>query len=156
MTARLGVPITETILLALWIGAALLFALGVAPAAFAVLPTRSLAGALVGRVLPVIFYAGVIIGAAIVVLDLASRSATWTRTGAAGIAAVSCALAQLVVGTRIDRLRASIGAPLDALAVDDPRRVAFGRLHAVSVGWLGVAMLAAVLALVLAVRALSN
>src|SRR5437763_15992796 len=99
MTERLGVSVTETILLTLWLGAAILFSLVVAPAAFAVLPTRWLAGALVGRVLPVIFYAGVIIGAAIVVLDLASRSAPWARTGAAGIAAVSCALGQLVVGT---------------------------------------------------------
>src|SRR4029077_12340066 len=68
MTGR-GVSVTETVLLAVWIGAALLFALVVAPAAFAVLPTRTLAGALVGRVLPVIFYAGVVIGSLIVILD---------------------------------------------------------------------------------------
>jgi hypothetical protein len=156
MTERLGVSVTETILLTLWLGAAILFTLVVAPAAFAVLPTRTLAGALVGRVLPVIFYAGIIVGVAILALDVLSRSATWTRTGAAAVAATSCALAQLVIGARIERLRASIGAPLDALALDDPRRLAFGRLHAVSVGWLGVAMLAALLALGLAVRALSN
>jgi len=46
MTAR-GVPMTEALLLAVWIGAALLFALVGAPAAFAVLPSRTLAGALV-------------------------------------------------------------------------------------------------------------
>ena len=154
MTTRLAVPLTEAILLALWIGAALLFTLVVAPAAFAVLPTRSLAGALVGRVLPVVFYAGMIIGATIVVLDVIGRSATWGRTGAGAVAAISCAVAQLVVGARIDGLRESIGGPLDALAPDDPRRVAFGRLHAVSVGWLGVAMLAAALALILTMRAL--
>ena len=153
MTGRTGVPMTETLLLAVWIGAALLFALVVAPAAFAVLPTRTLAGALVGRVLPVIFYAGVVIGSLIVILDLLGRTGTWGRAAAGAVAALACAVAQLVVGTRIERLRAAIGGPLDALAADDPRRVAFGKLHAISVGWLGVAMLAAVVALTLAARA---
>jgi len=153
MTGR-GVSVTETVLLALWIGAALLFALIVAPAAFAVLPTRTLAGALVSRVLPVIFYAGVVIGSIIVLLDLVGRTGSWARTAAAAVSALACAVAQLVVGTRIDRLRASIAGPLDALAADDPRRIAFGKLHAISVGWLAVAMLAAVIALALAVRAM--
>ena len=153
MTGR-GVPVTETVLLAAWIGAALLFALVVAPAAFAVLPTRTLAGALVGRVLPVIFYAGVVIGSIIVILDLVGRSSSWGRTAAGAVSALACAVAQLVVATRIERLRLSIGGPLDALAMDDPRRIAFGKLHAISVGWLGIAMVAAVIALALAVRAL--
>ena len=154
MTARAGVPLTATLLLAIWIGAALLFTLVVAPAAFAVLPTRTLAGALVGRVLPVIFYAGVVIGSLIVLLDIAGRTGSWGRSAAGAVSALACAVAQLVVGTRIDRLRAAISGPLDALAGDDPRRVAFGRLHAISVGWLGLAMVAAVVALTLAVRAL--
>ena len=154
MTARAGVPLTETLLLAVWIGAALLFTIVVAPAAFSVLPTRTLAGALVGRVLPVIFYAGVVIGSLIVVLDILGRTGAWGRSAAGAVAALACAVAQLVVGTRIDRLRAAISGPLDALASDDPRRVAFGRLHAISVGWLGLAMVAAIIALTLAVRAL--
>jgi len=154
MTARTGVPLTETLLLAVWIGAALLFILVVAPAAFAVLPTRTLAGALVGRVLPVIFYAGVVIGSLIVLLDIIGRTGAWGRSAAGAVSALACAVAQLVVGTRIDRLRAAISGPLDALAGDDPRRVAFGRLHAISVGWLALAMVAAIIALTLAVRAL--
>lgn len=156
MTTRVGVTVTETVLLAIWLGAALVFALVVAPAAFAVLPTRTLAGALVGRILPAIFYAGILLGAIIVALDVANRSTSWTRSGAAGILAVACAVAQLIVGTRIDRLRASIGAPLDSLAPDDQRRVAFGRLHAISVGWLALAMLAAVVALAFAARSLTD
>jgi len=155
MSVRAGVPLTETLLLAVWIGAALLFTVVVAPAAFSVLPTRTLAGALVGRVLPVIFYAGVVIGSLIVVLELIGRTGAWGRSAAGAVSALACALAQLVVGTRIDRLRAAIGGPLDALAADDPRRIAFGRLHAISVGWLGLAMVAAIIALALAVRAMS-
>jgi hypothetical protein len=154
MTTRAGVPITEALLLAVWIGAALLFTVVVAPAAFDVLPTRTLAGALVGRVLPILFYAGVVIGSAIVVLDLVGRTGAWSRAAAGAVSALACAVAQLVVGTRIDKLRAAISGPLEALAADDPRRIAFGRLHAISVAWLGIAMLAALVALVLAVRAL--
>src|SRR5207253_1478195 len=83
------------------------------PTAFAGLPSRTLAGALVGRVLPVIFYAGVVIGSLIVILDLLSRTGGWARTAAGALAALACAVAQLVVGTRIDRLREAIGGPLD-------------------------------------------
>ena len=148
-------PLTEVLLLTLWMGAALLFVGVVAPAAFLVLPSRTLAGALVGRVLPVIFYAGVVIGALIVVLDIGGRTGTWTRSAAGAVSALACAVAQLVVGARIDRLRVAIGGPLDALSPDDPRRIAFGRLHAFSVGWLGIAMIAAIVALALALRALN-
>ena len=67
----------------------------------------------------------------------------------------ACAVAQFVVAPRIERLRAEIGGPLEALAADDPRRAAFGRLHGISVAWLGVAMIAAVVALIVAGRASS-
>jgi len=52
----------EIVLLAAWLGAAIFFSVVVAQAAFAVLPTRTLAGALVGRILPVLFFAGMILG----------------------------------------------------------------------------------------------
>jgi hypothetical protein len=67
---------------------------------------------------------------------------------------IACGIAQWIVGPRIERLRQEIGGPLDALPLDDVRRVAFGRLHGASVAWLGVAMLAAAVALVAAARAL--
>jgi hypothetical protein len=154
MSARMAVPLSEVLLLTAWIGAALLFTTVVAPAAFAVLPTRSLAGALVGRVLPALFYTGVIVGSVIVLLDMLMPTKAWGRVAAGALYAVACAVAQLAVGSRIDRLRAQIGGPLDALAADDPRRLAFGKLHAISVAWLAVAMIAALVALVLAIRSL--
>ena len=52
----------------------------------------------------------------------------------------------------IARLRAQVGGPVGRPAPDDPRRVAFGQLHLFSVVLLGVAMLAAALVLVLALR----
>ena len=139
-------PLVVLAVVAAWLGAALLFSAVVAPAAFAVLPSRALAGALVGRVLPVIFWAGLLFGVIAALLELRGAGVPyrpWRLAGAAGMV-VSCAVAQLVIGPRISRLRAAIGPSLEALAADDPRRVAFGRLHAFSVAWLGVAMLAAV------------
>ena len=139
-------PLVVLGIVAAWLGAALLFSAVVAPAAFAVLPSRALAGALVGRVLPVILWTGLALGALSALLALRGAAVPyrpWRLGGAVGMAA-GCAVAQLVIGPRIGRLRAAIGPSLEALAADDPQRVAFGRLHAFSVAWLGVAMLAAV------------
>jgi hypothetical protein len=139
-----GLVLIETWLLTLWLGAALFFAVVVAPAAFAVLPTPALAGGLVGRLLPPLFASGVVVGVAILVIEL-----RWRRTGrrlrasAAGVMLTACAVAQFVIGGRIDRLRTAAGVPMVALEQDDPRRAAFGRLHALSVAALGAAMIAA-------------
>jgi hypothetical protein len=42
--------------LAFWLGAAAFFSVALAPVLFAVLPTRTLAGEVVGRVLPGVLY----------------------------------------------------------------------------------------------------
>lgn len=150
---RIAPAVIEIVVLAAWLGAALLFAAAVAPAAFAVLPSRSLAGAIVGRVLPQILYAGIVVGVVVVALDWGGAGSR-ARLVAGLVTIVSCAIAQFAVGTRIERVRQSIPGAIESLAPDDPRRVAFGRLHAMSVGWLAIAMLAALVALVLAARAL--
>ena len=138
------------LLLSAWLGASILFAAVVAPAAFAVLPSRSLAGALVGRVLPVVFVAGIVIALVGLALDRADAGRSLpVRRAALVVIAVACAAAQFGVGPRIERVRREINRPIEQLAPDDARRVAFGRLHAVSVGWLGLAMLSAATVLVL-------
>lgn len=121
----------------LWLGAALLLSAVVAPAAFAVLPSRALAGALVGRVLPVLFWSGAAVGAV-----LAFAASGWRRAAALLIVA-SAAGAELVVAPRIARAREALGPVLEAVPADHPDRVAFGRLHGISVLLLGVAMLGA-------------
>jgi hypothetical protein len=143
-----------TLGLAAWIGAALLTAAVVAPAAFAALPTRALAGALVGRVLPPLFVAGLALNAiAAVLTQRAGGAYAAPRVWLAGLAAVACAVAQFVIARRIEVLRAAIGPNLDALAPGDPRRVAFGKLHGLSVASLGLAMLAAAAVVALTVAA---
>lgn len=147
MTAPRVVPL----LLSAWLGAGILFAAAVAPAAFAVLPSRLLAGAVVGRVLPVLFVSGIVVAALGLVLDRADAGMLPIVRRVALIAALAaCAIAQLGIAPRIERVRAQIDGPIEQLPQGDPRRAAFGRLHAMSVGWLGLAMLGAATTIVLA------
>ena len=153
MSAALVLPgrlLGAAALLAAWIGAAALVAAVVAPAAFAVLPTRALAGALVGRVLPVVFVAGLVAGVAAAALGWsANASFGRARLILPLLAAALCAAAQFGVGPRIQRVRAQIGPSVEALPPADPLRREFGRLHGVSVALMGAGMLAAGAALVL-------
>ena len=144
----------EVIVMTLWLGAAIFFSTAVAQAAFTVLPTRTLSGLFVGRTLPVVFDAGIVAALIVLVIQWGSAGAersAW-RIGAALLVAIACGVAQFVVGSRIERVRAAIPGAIDDLPASDARRVAFGQLHAVSVGLLGIAILAAVLIVVLAAR----
>lgn len=137
------------LVVALWGGAALLFTAVVAPAAFAVLPQRMLAGAVVGRVLPVLFVTG--IATAALAWGLRPRTGmparrAWT-TGLL-LLALGCGIAQFGVGPRIQRLRAALPQDLEQVSPADPRRAAFGRLHGISVAFLGLGMTGALVALV--------
>jgi hypothetical protein len=129
-----------------WLGAALLTVAVVAPGAFAVLPSRSLAGSMVGRVLPVVLVAGMVVGLVVAAL-LGAAPGRRVPAVTALCAAAACAVSHFLVDPRIAQLRVEIGVPVDALPVDDARRVAFGLLHGYSVGGLGVAMLAGTLSL---------
>ena len=138
-------------LVAAWLGGVALFGAVVAPAAFAVLPTRSLAGALVGRVLPVLFIAGLIIGSlvALSAREVAAPSRRAGRLVAGAVLLVACGIAQFVIGGRIERVRAEAGVSLDELPHGHPVRVTFGRLQGLSVAGLALAALGGVAALVL-------
>lgn len=155
MRGRMNASLIQIVTLSLWLGAAAFFSFAVAPALFATLPSRTMAGAVVGRTLPIVFYLGLAVGAIVIALQAsAARGALRDVRALCGCLMVAaCGVAQLVVGRRIDRLRADIGGPIESLPVDDARRLAFGRLHGISVAWLGLAMLAAGVALVLAWRA---
>jgi MFS family permease len=158
VTRRVSPSIIELSVLALWLGAASFFSIAVAPALFAVLPTRALAGMAIARVLPGIFASGIGLGVLVMIIESARRHGwSWGGRQVAGLViAGSCAIAQFIVAPRIARLRADIAGPVEDLSVDDGRRIAFGRLHGISVAWLGIAMLAAVVAMVLCARTLES
>jgi hypothetical protein len=155
MPSRMLLTLGQFAVLALWLGAAAFFSSAVAPALFAALPTRTLAGDVVGRLLPTIFFSGMAVGALVAAVEVGSNG-SWRGRGiesAAAVIVAACGIAQFVIAPRIERLRLEIGGPVDALPPDDARRMAFGRLHGVSVAWLGLAMLAAGVGIVLAARA---
>jgi len=157
MFGRINPSVVQVGVLALWLGAAALLSTAVAPALFAAIPSRTLAGAVVGRILPPVFFAGMTVGVLVLALQVVQgRGWAWGGREIAGtVMIVACAIAQLGIGPRIARLREEIGVPVEELALDDARRLAFGRLHGFSVAFLGLAMLAAIVAAIIAARASS-
>lgn len=136
-------------LMAAWLGAAVLTAASVAPAAFAVITNRPLAGDLVGRVLTVIFTSGFVAGAiAMVLTPVPARAERW----AAFIAALMCLVTRLIVLPHIAGIRAGLRAPIESLLESDPQRVEFAKLHVISVAALGIAIVSAFLFVILSLR----
>jgi len=61
-----------------------------------------------------------------------------------------------LIAARMRALRAAMVLPIDQIAPDDPRRLAFNSLHVYSVNALGIAMIASVLAIVLMARSIRS
>ena len=144
-------------LVAFWLGAAVFFSFAVAPSAFAVLPTRELAGALVTRTLAVVNVGGFVLAlVALLTMPLgrraAGRGARAAEAASLVVLAAVTAVGQWVIAARLREMRAAMRGTIDALAPGDPARVAFNALHGYSVAALGVGMLAALVAFVLIAR----
>src|SRR5947208_2849308 len=109
MSSSVGGPslLVRLTLFAFWLGGATLFSAIVAPALFDVLPSRALAGLVVGRVLPMIFYAGILIAAADILIELRGQHHA-TRMATDVVMLVTCGVAQFLVAPRIERVRAAI------------------------------------------------
>lgn len=147
----------RTFLIAFWLGAAVFFSAAVAQSAFAVLPSRELAGAIVNRNLAILNYAGIVIGLILLASSLlnkekVNRLKLWIEQGLLLFLTAACAFGQFVIGARLHNIRQQIGRPIDELATDDPLRVAFGALHGYSVMVLAFAMLAALVVYFLIAR----
>lgn len=158
---------TRLILLACWFGAALFFGAVVAPAAFGVLRSfglanaNEIAGSIVTRSLSVINVAGFLI-ALLLLLSLllwrnsAGRISFIIECVCLVVIAITTGVGHWVIAARMRALRAAMVLPIDQIAADDPRRIEFGALHGYSVNALGLAMIAALVALVLMARNLRN
>jgi hypothetical protein len=151
------------LLMALWLGGAVFFSATVAPSVFSVLRSRNIAyaneaaGSIVTRTLSILNTGGFIVA----LLLLASaflfgrsvkRRALWAETGSLAVVAIATAVGQWVIAARMLTLRSAMGRPIDDVAVDDPLRVTFNSLHGYSVIALGVAIIAAAVALLLVAR----
>lgn len=151
----------RTFLIALWLGAAVFFTAAVAQSAFAVLPSRELAGAVVNRTLAILNYSGIIIGlillaSSIVKTEKINRVNLRVEQGLLLFLTAACAFGQFVIGARLHNLRQQIGRPIDEIGLDDPLRIAFGALHGYSVAVLAFAMLAALVVYFLMARRAGN
>ena len=133
--------------LTLWVGGLIVLGAICAPAIFAVLAARHvagdrvIAGAIFGEILGrfhLLAYACgvVLLGSLIARGVMGPRPIMFAaRLAIAFVMLIATAYSGLVVSANIARVQAEIGAAApSSLAPEDPRRVAFGRLHALSTG----------------------
>ena len=161
------INVTRLILLAAWFGAALFFGAVVAPAAFGVLrsfglPNASeIAGSIVTRSLSVVNLAGFVIALLLLVTVIlrrnhSSRLSFIVECICLGVIALATGAGHWFIAARMRALRAAMVLPIDQIAADDPNRIAFNNLHGYSVNALGLAMIAALVAMVLMARNLRS
>ncbi|MDT7543218.1 MAG: hypothetical protein QOE33_3122 [Acidobacteriota bacterium] len=146
------------LLVALWLGGAVFFSFVVAPTAFAVLPTHELAGALVTRTIAFVNGGGFIISLLLLATaffgkrDEARRAVRLVEVASLAIIAVACGVGHWIVAARMVALRASMGRPIDQIAIDDPMRVVFNSLHGYSVALMCAGVIAGIVALLAIAR----
>ncbi len=138
------------LLVALWLGSACFF-IAVAQSAFAVLPSRELAGSVVSRTLMVLNLSGLVLGSILLLTSFikqtdANRFHIWAERFLLLILVAACAVGQFVIGLWLSFIRAQIGRPIDEVAADDPLKIQFNTLHEYSVWVLMAGMIAALLA----------
>jgi hypothetical protein len=156
------------ILVACWLGAALFFSVVVAPAAFGVLRSFALpnaveiAGAIVNRSLGVVNVSGFVIGLIALLTCLLLRSSSsrglWfvLQTISLLILTVATAVGHWIIAARIHALRTESQVRIDQLAANDPTKILFDSLHGYSVQALGLAMIAALVAILAITRSFKN
>ena len=133
--------------LVVWIGGLIFFAFVMAPAAFQVLPTRLLAGTLVGNVLSKLHWIAIISGAVFLLSSLVYGRLT---DGTAHVFAMRHVLiclmlaltlfSQFWIMPRMLALRAQVG-DFSSVTLNNPARVQFDALHVWSTRVEGAALL---------------
>jgi hypothetical protein len=136
------------LLLGIWLGSAVFF-IGVAQSAFAVLPQRELAGAVVSRTLSILNFGGLAIALLLILTSFVAakntnRISVWSERFLLLILAGACAAGQFVIGLWLSMIRAQMGRPVDEVPLDDPLRIQFNNLHEWSV-WVLIGGMAAAL-----------
>jgi len=146
--------------LVVWLGGLIFFAFVEAPSAFAVLPTRHLAGSVVTRSIVALHWMGIISG-----LVFLASSMLYARlsTGAAHAFAARNVLivlmllltlvSQFAIIPRMDTLRSSVG-EIDSVPPDNPARLEFDALHVWSTRVEGGVLLLGLVAVYLTASAL--
>src|SRR6266404_4226639 len=159
--SRLGLQIlafVELLLLSVWLGSMIFFSFAVAPSAFAVLPTRELAGAMVTSTIGKVEALGLVIGPLLILIQAAS----WRARSSSNVNKIldvvlilvmisAAALSRFWISPQMVSLRAAMGGHIDDVSAGDPLRMHFNDLHQYSVGLMSAAMISGLLVLFLTV-----
>jgi len=151
------------LLLGLWLGAAVFFGAAVAPAVFGVLRgtqlsnANELAGMIVQRSLAVVNRGGFEIALFLIVTGFfinrrESRRLQFAEMISLAIMAIMTGVSHWVISARMLALKAAMQAPIDQIAGNDPRRIAFDALHSYSVTAMGVAIVVGLVAFLIMAR----
>ena len=153
------VAFIEALLLTAWLGAMIFFSFAVAPAVFAVLPTRELAGQVVNSLIGKLELIGLICGPLLLLLQRFAWPKRESEAKARVLRAILLAVMTLLaaasrfwVSAKLRGLRAQIGGLIDDIPVTDPQRVEFNALHGASVSLMGATMLAGLVVVFLTIR----
>jgi hypothetical protein len=125
------------LLIVLWLGGVMFFPV-VAATAFSSLSDAHAAGTIVGKCLRILHYEGLFAGTMVVVLlVIAYRVDAHVRSVTAPVFATLIMLAltafsQFWIIPKMENYRLAAGGAIDAVATNDPNRVAFNKLHVVS------------------------
>ena len=123
--------------------------------------SNEIAGSIVTRSLSVVNIAGFVIALLLLLTAFLRRSSSGRLSFilecvCLALIATATFVGHWVIAARMRALRAAMVLPIDQIAADDPRRIAFGNLHGYSVNALGLAMIAAIVVMVLMARSLRN
>ena len=142
----LGLRFAGVVALTLWVGGLLVLGGIAAPSIFEVLAThhvgsdRVIAGAVFGEILRrfhlLSYVCGFVLLATLLTRGVLGPRPIWfaARVATACLMVAATAYSGLVVSSEIARVQAEIGGSPSSLPEGDPRRAAFGRLHATSTG----------------------
>jgi Domain of unknown function (DUF4149) len=153
------VAFLEVMMLGLWLGSMMFFSFGVAPSAFAVLPTRELAGVLVTSTIAKVEVLGLVFGPLVILAQAVSWNARPSskrvrilRLLLIVVMIAAAALSRFWISPALVSLRAAMGGHIDDVPATDPLRIHFNDLHQYSVGLMSAAMISGLLVLFFTVR----
>lgn len=162
--AKLGIDhqttaFIEVLLLGVWLGSMIFFSFAVAPSAFAVLPSRELAGAVVTSTIGKVEGFGLVIGPLLLLIQAAtvrvrnsSKLNNVLRAVGVAVMIAAAASSRFWISPQMVSLRAAMGGHIDDLPLTDSLRMQFNDLHQYSVGLMSAAMISGLVVLFLTVR----
>jgi len=148
----------ELLLIGVWLGSMMFFSFAVAPSAFAVLPTREMAGTIVTSTIGKVEVIGMVFGGLLILIQLA----TWSRRANTSARLIRLVLVVLMIASAVlsrfwisptmTSLRAAMGGNIDEVAASNPLRMQFNDLHQYSVSLMSVAIISGLVLFFLTVR----